>query len=566
VTYDDATAEVTGPGSRFELIDAEIGGQTLRVFAHLPSTLAAVIDLARGRADDLFLIYEDEEWTFGDVIDMADALASGLAGIGVDRGDRVVIASRNYPDWIVAFFATLSIGAVAVPVNAWWTAEELSYGIADCGATVVVADVERAQRMASDPAFGSSGVGGVLVRSGGRSVPGFTAIEDLLTVGGAPPAVEVLPDADATILYTSGTTGHPKGAVSTHRAVTSALWGFSCRAAIDRLRRDTDDGDDSDGGAPPIPPCFILTVPLFHATGLIPVMLGSAAAGLKLVMMHKWDPRRALELIEREQVTNFVGVPTMAWDLLECPDFDRFDTSSLLAIGGGGAAAPPRLVKRVAAGFPGGRPTIGYGMTETNAYGPQNNGDDYLQRPTSCGRSTPILDVAILDEGGDHLPAGEVGEIGFRGPNVIRGYWNDPEATEAAIVDGWLRSGDIGHIDADGFVYVEDRAKDIVIRGGENIGCTEVESALYEHPAVHEAVVFGVPHERLGEEVAAAVFPRAGHTIAADDVRSVLREHLAPFKVPSIIVVRDEPLPRNASGKIMRRTVRDEVVATRSAR
>jgi long-chain acyl-CoA synthetase len=360
---------------------------------------------------------------------------------------------------------------------------------------------------------------------------------------------------DATILYTSGTTGHPKGAVSTHRAVLSALVSFACRSAVNAAMG---------GGAPAghgHPPCFILVVPLFHVTGCVPVMLSCFAAGYKLVMMHKWDPARALELIERERVTQFVGVPTQSFDLLECPDFARRDTSSLLSVGGGGAPAPPELVRRVDRSFKTARPGIGYGMTETNAYGPNNAGDDYVRKPTSCGRVVPVVDVRVTDADGRPLGPDEVGEIWFRGPHLIRGYWNKPEATAQTIVDGWLRTGDIGRIDDEGFVYVQDRAKDMVLRAGENVYCAEVEAVIYEHPAVYEAAVFGVPHERLGEEVAAAIVPKAGQTLDPDALRAFLAEHLAPFKIPTRIDVRSEPLPRNPAGKFLKRQLRDELAA-----
>jgi long-chain acyl-CoA synthetase len=286
-------------------------------------------------------------------------------------------------------------------------------------------------------------------------------------------------------------------------------------------------------------------------------MLSCFASGLKLVIMYKWDPDRALELIEREQVTNFVGVPTQSWDLLESPRFAEFDTSSLRSVGGGGAPAPPELVKRVNNSFAKGGPNIGYGMTETNAYGPGNNGADYVSHPTSTGRSTPILEIDVRDPDGNSLPVGERGEIWFKGPNLIRGYWNRRSDTAETIIDGWLRTGDLGRIDADDFVYVEDRAKDMVLRGGENVYCAEVEAAIYEHPAVYEAAVFGVPHERLGEEVAAVVFPRAGHDLTVEALQAHVRERLAGFKVPSRILLCDAPLPRNPAGKILKRDLRE---------
>jgi long-chain acyl-CoA synthetase len=291
-------------------------------------------------------------------------------------------------------------------------------------------------------------------------------------------------------------------------------------------------------------------------------MLSCFSAGLKLVIMYKWDPDRALELIERERVTNFVGVPTQSWDLLESPRFAETDTSSLASVGGGGAPAPPELVKRVSTSFAKAAPGIGYGMTETNAYGPQNSGPDYLSHPTSTGRATPILQIEVRDDDGKAVAPGERGEIWFKGPNLIRGYWNKPEATAETIVDGWLRTGDIGRIDDEGFVYVEDRAKDMVLRAGENVYCAEVEAAIYEHPAVYEAAVFGVPHERLGEEVACVVYPRPGEKLSVEDLQAHVRERLAAFKVPSVVVFADHQLPRNPAGKILKRELRDDLVGS----
>jgi long-chain acyl-CoA synthetase len=366
------------------------------------------------------------------------------------------------------------------------------------------------------------------------------------------PEVDVAPDDDATILYTSGTTGRPKGAVSTHRAVVQSLMAFACRAAVEAVRNADSSGDTP---AAANPPAFILIVPLFHVTGCVPVMLSCFVNGLKLVVMYKWDPSRALQLIERERVTNFVGVPTQSWDLLEAPDFAQYDTSSLVSIGGGGAPAPPELVKRVETNFKG-RPNIGYGMTETNAYGPGNSGDDYVSHPSSTGRWVPMLELEVRDPSGSPVPIGETGEIWFKGPHLIRGYWNRPEATAETIVDGWLRSGDLGKVDEDGFVYVMDRVKDMVIRAGENVYCAEVEAAIYEHPAVYEAAVFGIPHERLGEEVAAVVMPRPGTELTEEELTAHLRDRIASFKIPSRMAFSTEQLPRNPAGKMLKRELR----------
>jgi long-chain acyl-CoA synthetase len=556
LTYDEAIAAVTAPGERFETEVVDVRGVPTTVFRHAPRSLRDVFAVARGYGDETFLVYEDERWSFADVMARVDALGALLVeGYGVAPGDRVAIGMRNYPEWVVAFAAITSVGAISVSLNAWWTDDELGWALEDCGASVLIADRERVERTAH--AAAKLGVRVLGVRLGDAAAPGVDRWEEALPLGSPLPEVDIDPDDDATILYTSGTTGRPKGAVSTHRAVVQALLGYACRAAVDRLRRAPEPGADDAPAAPAGRPSFILIVPLFHVTGAVPVMLSCFATGLKLVVMYKWDPERALELIERERVTNFVGVPTQSWDLLQSPRFGDVDTSSLVAVGGGGAPAPPELVRRVSTSFAKASPNIGYGMTETNAYGPQNGGADYLSHPTSTGRATPILSIEIRDEMGEPVPVGERGEIWFKGPNLIRGYWNRPEATAETIVDGWLRTGDIGRLDDEGFVYVEDRAKDIVIRAGENVYCAEVEAAIYEHPAVHEAAVFGVPHERLGEEVAAVVVRRPGVPVTVEEVQEHVGARLAGFKVPSRVEIWTDPLPRNPAGKVLKRDLRE---------
>ena len=553
MSYEEAVAAVTAPGQTFSIVETEVLGQPTKVYEHIFPTLRTLFDTARGRGDETFLVYEDERLSFTDVMAQVDAIAAMLVDhYGVSKGDRVAIGMRNYPEWITSFAAITSIGAVAVSLNAWWTVDEMAYGLEDSGTSVLIADQERAER--AEGAFDTLGVRTIVVRSSGPLPPGAERLEDVLVPGAAMPAIDLDPDDDATILYTSGTTGHPKGAVSTHRAVLHGLFSFACRAAVNGLTSEPSEPH-------PFPTAFILIVPLFHVTGCVAVMLSCWLAGAKLVLMYKWGPERALELIERERITNFVGVPTMSWDLLESPDFATRDTSSLLAVGGGGAPAPPELVRRVESSFTRGRPQIGYGMTETNAYGPGNTGDDYVRKPSSTGRFVPPMDVKIAGAGGEALPAGEVGEICFAGPMLIRGYWNKPEATAETIKDGWLYSGDIGRIDAEGFVYVEDRAKDMVIRAGENIYCAEVEASIYDHPAVYECAVFGIPHERLGEELVVSVFLKEGMALTADELQAHVSERLAGFKVPTRVIFVDQQLPRGATGKILKRELRDDLVA-----
>ncbi len=554
LTYDEALDQVTGPGQLFETVEIMVAGNPVRVFANAPANLGQLI--AGARADDAeFLVYEDERWSFDETMRNVDALAHALVHTyGIGKGDRVGIAMRNLPEWVVSFAAIVSIGAVSVSLNAWWTETELDYAIEDSGLALLIADPERIER-AHAPAH-SRGIPMIMVR-GDRLEPNPTGVQrydEVVTLGDAMPDIEVGPDDDATILYTSGTTGFPKGAVSTHRGVVNGLMAFWCNTTIQTARK----GEDLLGGSSGFAPCFILIVPLFHVTGCVPVMLSCFGMKFKLVMMHRWDPDTALRLIEAERVTAFVGVPTQSWDMLESPSFAKYDTSSLATIGGGGAPAPAKLVDRVEKGFTKGRPNIGYGMTETNALGPGNAGDDYVTHPTSTGRArTSILDIEIRDESGTAVPTGTRGEIWMRGPNVIRCYWNKPEATAETIIDGWLASGDLGRIDEEGFLYIEDRAKDMVLRAGENVYCAEVESAIYEHGDVYEAAVFGVPHERLGEEVGCVILRQPGADLDADGLKDFLSESLAPFKVPSRIAFADEQLPRNASGKILKRTLRD---------
>ena len=555
ISYDEACARVTGPGRTFELGEDVINGIPCQVFKNAPSTLVDVFAASR-EDESTFLVYEDERWSFKETARHVDAVAHALVHtFGVQKGDRVGIAMRNLPEWIVSFAAILSVGAVSVSFNAWWTESELEYALDDSGSVVLIVDGERVERAHRPAAQRQVPVIAVRV-TGGEALPGgVQRYEDVVTLGDPMPAAVVRPEDDATILYTSGTTGFPKGAVSTHGAVTQALMAFWARTAIETARqgRERPTGEDR-----PPRPTFILIVPLFHVTGCVPVMLSCYGLKLKLVMMYRWDPEVALRLIEAERVTSFVGVPTQSWDLLESPAFSKYDTSSLATIGGGGAPAPVKLVERVEDSFAGGRPNIGYGMTETNGFGPGNSGDDYVAHPSSTGRANmTIVDIEIRDSLRRPVPVGSRGEIWMKGPNLIRGYWNKPDATAEVLVEGWLATGDLGRIDDEGFLYIEDRAKDMVIRAGENVYCAEVESAVYEHSAVYEAAVFGVPEERLGEEVACVITVRPGSALDAEELRLFLTGKLSPFKIPSRIAFSEDRLPRSASGKILKRDLRD---------
>ena len=555
MTFLEANTAVTGPGQIFELIDGEVRGVKMKVFKNAPAHLGQVFAGSRGHGDKTFLVYENEIITFAQAADRIDALASLLVNTyGVKKGDRVAVAMRNFPEWVMSFAAIISVGAINVSMNSWWTEDEMDFALEDSGATVLICDQPRFDIGAASCVKKNIKV--LVVRAEKPLPAGVDKWEDVLPLGDAHPGADISPDDDATILYTSGTTGRPKGAVSTHRAIISSIMAFSARNTIFQMSGTK--LKEVDG--PEIPTSFILIVPLFHVTGCVPVMLSCFVAGLKLAIMYKWDPEKALEMIEREQITNFVGVPTQSWDLVNSPDFAKYDTSSLRAVGGGGAPSPSSLVGKVNDKVKNGNPQLGYGMTETNAFGPAITGSDYLSHPTSTGRASWPMMVEVRDENLKPVPTGQSGEIWFFGPMLIRGYWNRPDATAETIVDGWLRSGDLGRLDADGFVYVEDRVKDMILRAGENVYGAEVENAIYEHPAVHEAAVFGVPHERLGEEVGVAILVNDGMTLTPAELWAFLDEKIAKFKVPTQVVIMTEPLPRNAAGKFLKRELQQHVV------
>ena len=563
----DAAATLTAPGQLFEVEEVDIAGRPTRVWKNAPPSLRAILELSRAHGEVPFIVYEDEQLTFAEHYRTSAALAGSLVDrLGVRKGDRVAIAMRNFPEWALAFWAAAAAGAVVVPLNAWWTGAELEYGLGDCGAKVVFCDGERADRLREHwsalPAIETVVVARAQHDLDVDHLPFADAIGPVVDDAELP-LVELAPEDEATIFYTSGTTGSPKGAVGTHRNICTNQLSLAYSAAQRALRARSQ--DPSAGGAGPsagsgIQNAYLLSVPFFHATGCHSVLVANTMFGGKVVLMYKWDPGRALELIERERVTTFGGVPAMVMQVLDHPAFARRDLSSVRSVGYGGAPAPPDLVRRIKQHFPGGTPSNGYGLTETSSVTTMNSGDDYVRKPDSVGPPVPVCEVKVVDEEGRTLGTGQVGELWIYGPNVVKGYWNKPEETAAAFTDGWLHSGDVARIDDEGFVYIVDRAKDMIIRGGENIYCVEVEAALYEHEAVADAAVFGIPHEVLGEEPGAVVQIRAGTAVTEDELRAFLATRLAAFKVPVRIWFRDEPLPRNPNGKILKRDLKAELV------
>jgi long-chain acyl-CoA synthetase len=565
VSRQAADATLTAPGQLFEVGEEVIRGIPTRVWRNAPPTLGAVLEQSRAHGDAVFLVYEDERITFSEHYRRAAVLAHRLVeDYGVRPGDRVAIAMRNFPEWPVAFWATAAAGGVVVPLNAWWTGPELAYGLTDSRARVLFADPERMERLEPHLDAELAGLAGatVVARSEGAVRDGAVRFEELLTpdaVAGATglPEPGVGPEDDATIFYTSGTTGVPKGAVGTHRNICTNLWSLFFTNARASLRRA---GAAPHAGGAGGQNAYLLSVPFFHATGCHSVLVANTAVGGKLVMMYRWNPERALELIEREQITTFGGVPAMVMQVLDSPDFEKRDSSSVRSVAYGGAPAPPDLVRRIRQHFPSGQPSNGYGLTETSSVSTMNNGDDYIRKPDSVGPPVPVVELKVVDEGGGPLPLGEIGELWIKGPNVVRGYWNKPDATSASFTDGWLHTGDVARIDDEGFVYIVDRAKDMVIRGGENVYCVEVEAALHESEAVAECAVIGIPHPVLGEEVGAVVRLRAGASATEEDLRRHVAGRLAAFKVPVRVWIRDEELPRNPAGKVLKRELREELL------
>jgi long-chain acyl-CoA synthetase len=554
-TIAETHAALTAAPSMFEMDDADVFGTQLRVWKYAPASLRVILEASRGRGDAAFIVYEDEVLTFEAHYRAAAHLASILIDrFGVAKGDRVAIVMRNFPEWSIAFWAAAAAGAIVVPLNAWWTADELEYGLQDSGANVMFVDAERLDRLGA--VLPKLDISTVVVRS---DTDDTRAERWEHVLGEVPadaelPAVDLEPEDLATIFYTSGTTGRPKGALGTHRNICGNLISLAFAARRAQMRAGKEPAPTSGQNV------YLLSVPFFHATGCHSILVANVAAGGKLVLMHKWDAERALELIERERVTTFGGVPAMVWQVLQSPSFESRDISSVQSIGYGGAPAAPELVRRMEQLFPGRTPSNGYGLTETSSVTTMNSGVDYQRKPESVGVPVPVVDVRVVDTDGNDVPTGEVGELWIQGPNVVKGYWGLPEATEQTFGDGWLRSGDLARVDEEGFVYIVDRAKDMVIRGGENVYCVEVEGVLFEHPDVADAAVIGVPHQVLGEEVGAVIVRRPGSNVTADELRAHVAARLAGFKVPAHIYFRTEPLPRNPAGKVLKRELRDELV------
>ncbi|MEM1147320.1 MAG: class I adenylate-forming enzyme family protein [Pseudomonadota bacterium] len=551
-----------------KLGDGEIDGVSMKIYVDAPPTIRAILQMSEiefGARD--YLVYENERVTYADFARAVEHFAKILTEqFGVAKGDRVAVIMRNYPEWPVPFFAALAIGAIATPMNSWWTGDELKYGLEDSGAKVAVVDPQILERIRGTldalPALKS-----VIVARGTEtgSDPRISSMDSLIGLVSSwsslakigLPDVNLEPDDDATIMYTSGTTGRPKGALATHRAIISNMLNSLTCVMRMYLRR----GEMPPEPDPEVQNSTLLAIPFFHATGAFAILIPTMLRGDKIVSMFKWDAGEALPIIEREKITNVGGVPAIAWQLLEHPDRDKYDLSSIAVISYGGAPSAPELVTTIKKRFPEAAPGNGWGMTETCATSSVNVGEDYVNRPDSAGAPPGAVEYKIVSPDGEVLPPGEVGELWCKGPMNCKAYWNKPGATASTFIDGWVVTGDLARLDEEGFLYLVDRAKDMLIRGGENIYCIEVESALYDHPAVMDASVVGIPHKILGQEVGAVVQVKPGTDVSEDDLREHVRNQIAAFKVPVEIQFQDEPLPRNANGKILKPVLRDRFEA-----
>jgi long-chain acyl-CoA synthetase len=552
---DRMAAGLTAEGGQLALGTATRRGVEMPTIAAAPPTLPLYFAYFCAQHKDAeFLVAGDERLTYGEVFAQAQGVARALTGgFGVTKGDRVGIAARNSPSWIVLYMGILIAGGVATLLNGWWQSEELEASIADVDCRLVFADAPRTKRLAAIPGLGAR------VVPFDDTAPVAEAMAPIVAAGkGELPMLTA--DDHATLLFTSGSTGRSKGALSDHRGVVQGVFNY-LTSALMMLGLSTEDGTASE-----LQPSTLLNVPLFHVTAEVPVMLQSFAIGRKLVLMPKWDAEEAMRLIEREKITYFVGVPLMSFEILTHPNRANYDLSTLGDIAAGGAPRPAEHVRRIDEEMTA-KPLIGYGLTETNGVGTGNWRSNYLAKPSSAGRaSPPLVDLAILDDAGAPVPQGERGEVCIRSVANFLEYWGNPQATTACYTaDGYFRSGDIGYLDEDGYLFIVDRKKDIIIRGGENISCQEVEAALYGNPLVAEAAVFGLADEKYGEVPGAVIYLADDAVATVDEVLAELHQHIAAFKVPARLWISADPLPRLGTEKVDKVSLRDRYRALAAA-
>ncbi|BFM16464.1 class I adenylate-forming enzyme family protein [Maricurvus nonylphenolicus] len=558
----EITAAMTSKGEMFEISTTEIAGMPLKFWVNAPGSLRDLWLSTAVHADKDYLVFQDERWTYAEAHQQVAKIANWLVSNGIKQHDRVAIAMRNYPEWMLAYWATICIGAVPVGMNAWWVADELAFGLIDSNAKLLICDKERLERFCQiREELPKLAV--VTVRV--ENPPSWTKDwGTMLDIEPNMPEVSIHPDDDACIFYTSGTTGTPKGAQLTHRGcsnqVFSALFTRVCQQTSQAILNDQPLPNPEEDA----PPAGIVATPLFHVTANNSMAHGITASGGKLVHMYKWDAGEALRIIEQEGITTFTGVPTMCREIINHPSFAQYNTSTLSALAGGGAAVQTDIINKIEQQGDI-MPAQGYGMTETSGMVCGSYGGYLTEKPNSAGVVSPILDIKCIDDDGNDLPAGETGEICIRGPQVIKGYLNRTKATVETISDGWLHTGDIGYLDQDNSLYLVDRAKDMVLRGGENVYCSEVEEAIHQMEGIAECCVFSVPDDRLGEEVGVAIFPSPSTPISAGAVRDLCQTKMAAYKVPRYIWILPTPLPRNASGKFVKSELQKSLLTSEAS-
>ena len=559
---DEAVAALTLPGAPFEVTQAVLRGHEYLVYESIPNNLGEYFEFMRKHGDAEFLVYLDQRIGYTEALELALGFAAKLSQQGVQKGDRIAIVSRNNPEWIIAFIAAVAMGAVAVPMNGWWTTDELDYAIDDSGAKWVIADAERIERL--NPLVDKYALNIVATDPAAAALINAPTVQDWGREGQSldwqKPEVDI--DDNATILYTSGSTGHPKGVLSTHRGILSALYSWLLMGVASKQVEALAPAEPQGK----VQPVGLLCIPLFHCTASHSAFMLSILPGRKLIIMYKWDVDEAMRLIELEKISWMTGVPTMSAELQRASQGSTRDLSSLAEVYAGGAARPADQVEKLASTFKKTAPGLGYGLTETNALGAFNSGVLYLANPSSTGRAVPaVTEFKIIDSKGNRLGPNEIGEVCMKSSANAVGYWNKPEATASAFINGWFHTGDLGKLDENGFLNIVDRIKDIIIRGGENISCIEVEGGICAHPQVLEAAVFGVPDERLGEAVGVVIVVEGEMSDPQQTLQTYLKDHLAAFKIPAYVWVHGGSLPRTATGKIFKRELKQHYNATLSA-
>lgn len=548
----ECSQQLCQPGAPFEILSDSTS--LFREYKNAPATLRELFDAGRAHGEQEFLVYQQERLSFKAFFQHVDALGYHLIHKeSISKGDRVAIAMRNYPEWMIAYTAIVSVGAVVVPLNSWGSADELCYGLEDAGAKYLICDPQRLQLL--KPLLANLDCQAIVARATAHEDTSVQYFEHIINqnLGHALPIVACNTDDIAQIMYTSGTTGRPKGAVSSHKNICQAIYSFEFHATCSAMANPSAIKKMFAGG---FAPCTLLSVPLFHVSGCYAAFLLNLRGGRKTVMMYKWSPEEALKLISSERVTIFSAVPSMVMDLLRHPDFAASDTRSLFSLGGGGAACPPAFKTTIENTLSDAYIGTGYGMTESNAICANCTGEAYMYKPNSAGTLSPLVEWQTRDDNGRILGNGETGEIWIKSVCNIREYWNKPDANQETFDGGWMATGDIGYLDEENFVFLVDRAKDLIIRGGENIYPAEIEACLSLHPSIAEAAVIAVPDERLGETPGAVIRTLASAEITADEIQEYLRDKLAGFKLPSHIWITTQDMPRNAAGKILKSELR----------